>query len=88
MTDKQIINDKWVQVYTKAEEIDDWYVMCAFKSPITHEISFRVGYFEERYDAEQWISTLTNRYNELKVYYYIRSNTIDYTIGDVEAFLN
>lgn len=87
MNKKQIINDRWAQVYTKAEEIDCWYVMCAFISPITQDVSFRIGYFEERHDAEQWISTLVNRYKELKVPYYIKSNTTDYTIGDVEAFI-
>lgn len=88
MSKQEIIRKKWFEVLEKAEKIDDWYVMCVFISPITHTIEFRVGYFEERHDAEQWISTLTKRYNELNVPYYIRSNTTDYTIGDVNAFMD
>lgn len=87
MSNTELIRKKWSEVIEKSEKIDDWYVLCAFISPITHKVEFRVGYFEERFDAEQWISTLTTRYNELKVPYYIRSNTTDYTIGDVEAFM-
>lgn len=88
MTKRELILKKQEEVCCNAEKINDWYVMCAFISPITHDVSFRVGYFEERHDAEQWISTLVIRYKELNVPYYISSNTIDYHLGDAEAFIN
>lgn len=87
MTNKDLIIQKREEVSANAAKINVWYVMCAFISPITREVSFRIGYFEERHDAEQWISTLTERYKDLKVAYYIVSNTIDYHIGDCSSFI-
>lgn len=83
-----IIRTKCAEVSSKAENIDCWYVVCAFISPLSHDVSFRIGYFEERHDAEQWISALVLRYKELNVPYYIRSNTIDYHLGDINKFIN
>lgn len=88
MTCKELIFNKRTEVSTNAENINAWYVMCAFISPLNHEVSFRVGYFDERYDAEQWISTLVSRYNKLKASYYIVSNTTEYHIGNnIKEFL-
>lgn len=88
MSNKDVVKSKWLETISTAEKVDCWYVMCAFISPVTHDVSFRIAYFEERHDAEQWISSLVMRYKELNVPYYIRSNTVDYSIGDASAFAN
>lgn len=86
MLDK--IKTKISETAEKAENINCWYVCCAYVSPLTNIVCYRVGYFEERHDAEQWITKLKMRYTELKVPYYIATNTVDYTLGDITPFMN
>lgn len=86
MTKRETVLNKRTEVSTKAADINAWYVLCAFISPITKDVCFRVGYFEERHDAEQWVSTLVKRYTDLQVKHYIVSNTLDHFLGDASAF--
>lgn len=83
-----LIKNKRYEVIEKASNIDCWYVMCAFKSPVSKEVEFRIAYFEERHDAECFIVTLMDRYKTLVVPYYIVSNTMDNHIGAIADLIN
>ena len=77
------IKEKILEVSDKAEKVNMWYVVCAYRSPMSYQIYFRIAMFEERNDAEVWIGTVRQKYEELNVPYYICSNTIDYSIGNL-----
>lgn len=83
-----LIKNKRCEVIEKARNIDCWYVMCAFKSPVSKEVEFRIAYFEERHDAECFIVTLMDRYKTLVVPYYIVSNAMDNQIGAIADLIN
>lgn len=83
-----LIKNKRCEVIEKADNIGCWYVMCAFKSPVSKEIEFRIAYFEERHDAECFIVTLIDRYKMLIVPHYIVSNAMDNQIGAIVDLIN
>ncbi len=83
-----LVKNKRCEVIEKASNIGCWYVMCAFKSPVSKEVEFRIAYFEERHDAECFIVTLMDRYKTLVVPYYIVSNAMDNHIGAIADLIN
>ena len=83
-----LIKNKRCEVIEKADNIGCWYVMCAFKSPVSKEVEFRIAYFEERHDAECFIVTLMDRYKTLVVSHYIVSNAMDNHIGAIADLIN
>lgn len=83
-----LIKNKRCEVIEKADNIGCWYVMCAFKSPVSKEVEFRIAYFEERHDTECFIVTLMDRYKTLVVPYYIVSNAMDSQIGAIADLIN
>ena len=51
---------QWIKENINKIDIDDmWTVVIFMKDSITHDLFRRVAMFHDRYDAEQWFSTIT-----------------------------
>lgn len=63
------------EIDEKANEAKLFYVICYWVSPLSSELSYRVGYFESITELEGFGSYLETVYQNYNFPYYITSNT-------------
>lgn len=63
------------QVAKKASKIQAYYVICFWMGPISNELSYRMGYFEDINEATNFIAHMKYTYTEqFDLPYYIVTN--------------